>query len=45
MGEVRYKTLTQTFPEEAQRLHGELEKDYQRRFRLYQKLAEGEGIL
>jgi pyruvate-ferredoxin/flavodoxin oxidoreductase len=45
MGEVRYKTLTQTFPEEAQRLHDELEKDCQRRFRMYQKLAEGEGVL
>jgi pyruvate-ferredoxin/flavodoxin oxidoreductase len=45
MGEVRYKTLTQTFPEEARRLHEELEKDCQRRFRLYQKLAEGEGVL
>ncbi len=45
MGEVRYKTLTQTFPEEAKRLHDALEVDCQRRFRLYQKLAEGEGIL
>jgi pyruvate-ferredoxin/flavodoxin oxidoreductase len=45
MGEVRYRTLTQTFPEEAIRLQAELEKEYQRRFRMYQKLAEGEGIL
>jgi pyruvate-ferredoxin/flavodoxin oxidoreductase len=45
MSEVRYRTLTQTFPEEAARLNAELEKEYQRRFRMYQKLAEGEGIL
>jgi pyruvate-ferredoxin/flavodoxin oxidoreductase len=45
MGEVRYKTLTQTFPEEAQKLNAELEKECQRRFRMYSKLAEGEGIL
>jgi pyruvate-ferredoxin/flavodoxin oxidoreductase len=45
MGEVRYKTLTQSFPEEAARLNAELEVEYQRRFRMYQKLAEGEGIL
>ncbi len=45
MSEVRYRTLTQTFPEEAQKLHDELEREYQRRFRMYQKLAEGEGLL
>jgi pyruvate-ferredoxin/flavodoxin oxidoreductase len=45
MSEVRYRTLTQSFPEEAQRLHGELETEYQRRFRMYQKMAEGEGLL
>jgi pyruvate-ferredoxin/flavodoxin oxidoreductase len=45
MGEVRYRTLTQSFPEEASRLHADLEKDCQQRFKMYQKLAEGEGIL
>lgn len=45
MGEVRYRTLTQTFPEEAEKLHTELAQQYQRRFAMYQKLAEGEGVL
>ena len=45
MSEVRYKTLTKSFPEEATRLHADLEKEYAARFRLYQKLAEGDGVL
>ena len=45
MGEVRYRTLTQSFPDEATRLHTMLEQEYQQRFRMYQKLAEGDGIL
>jgi pyruvate-ferredoxin/flavodoxin oxidoreductase len=45
MSEVRYRTLTQSFPEEASKLHAELEQECQRRFKMYQKLAEGEGIL
>ena len=45
MGEVRYRTLTQSFPEEADRLHSALEKECAQRFRTLQKLAEGDGIL
>jgi pyruvate-ferredoxin/flavodoxin oxidoreductase len=45
MGEVRYRTLTQSFPEEAARLHSALEQECAQRFRMYQKLAEGDGIL
>jgi len=45
MSEVRYRTLTQSFPDEATKLHGALEQECQQRFRMYQKLAEGEGIL
>jgi len=45
MGEVRYRTLTQSFPEEAATLHARLEQECAARFRMYQKLAEGDGIL
>jgi pyruvate-ferredoxin/flavodoxin oxidoreductase len=45
MGEVRYRTLTKSFPEDAARLQAALEKEYQARYRMYQKLAEGEGII
>ena len=45
MGEVRYRTLTQSFPAEAVRLHTILEQECQQRFRMYQKMAEGDGIL
>ena len=40
MGEVRYNVLTRTFPEEAKRLHAELEKDVNRRYKKYKELAE-----
>jgi hypothetical protein len=45
MGEVRFKTLTQSFPAEAERLNARLEKESRQRFTLYRKLAEGQGIL
>ena len=45
MGEVRFKTLTQSFPAEAERLNARLEKESRQRFKLYEKLAEGQGIL
>jgi pyruvate-ferredoxin/flavodoxin oxidoreductase len=44
-GEVRYKTLMQHDPEEAGKLQASLEAEYKQRFRMYQKLAEGDGIL
>ena len=40
MGEVRYSSLHQTFPDEAARLHKKLEEEYGERYELYKKLAE-----
>jgi pyruvate-ferredoxin/flavodoxin oxidoreductase len=40
MGEVRYHTLTLQFPEEAEKLHSELEKDQKIRYEKYRKMAE-----
>lgn len=40
MGEVRYAALTKTFPEEAARLHKELESSVVSRFKMYAALAE-----
>ena len=45
MGEVRYKTLMQSNPQEAEKLQKRLEEECKHRFRMYQKLAEGDGIL
>ena len=45
LGEVRYRTLTKSFPEEAERLHAILEQECAARIAMYQKLAEGDGIL
>ena len=39
MGEVRYASLHQTFPEEAARLHKQLEDEYKERYEVYKKLA------
>ncbi|MGD9676467.1 MAG: pyruvate:ferredoxin (flavodoxin) oxidoreductase, partial [Candidatus Bipolaricaulia bacterium] len=39
MGEVRYASLHQTFPEEAKRLHAKLEEEYKERYEAYKKLA------
>lgn len=41
MGEVRYKTLTKQFPEEAKKLHGRLASEYAERYEMYKKMAEG----
>jgi pyruvate-ferredoxin/flavodoxin oxidoreductase len=40
MGEVRYASLHQTFPEEAAKLHKKLEAEYKERYEDYKKLAE-----
>ncbi len=40
MGEVRYNSLTLTFPEEAKRLHKMLEEDVIERYQKYKKMAE-----
>ncbi len=40
MGEIRYNSLTRTFPEEAKRLHALLEKDVKDRYNQYKKMAE-----
>ncbi len=40
MGEIRYNSLTRTFPEEAKRLHALLEKDVKERYKQYKKMAE-----
>ena len=43
--EVRYRTLTRSFPEEAARLQADLTDEVAARWRRYEKMAEGEGIL
>jgi len=40
MGEIRYNSLTRTFPEEAKRLHKLLEKDVEERYKQYKEMAE-----
>lgn len=40
MGEVRYASLVQTFPEEAAKLHKQLEDEYAERYQTYKKMAE-----
>ena len=40
MGEIRYNSLTRTFPEEAKRLHAELEKDVKERYLQYKHMTE-----
>ncbi len=39
MGEVRYASLVQSFPEEAKRLHAQLEAEYKERYQAYKKMA------
>jgi len=39
MGEVRYASLVQSFPEEAKRLHAQLEAEYKERYETYKKMA------
>ena len=40
MGEVRYNSLTRSFPEEAKRLHKKLEEDVSARYKKYKAMAE-----
>jgi pyruvate-ferredoxin/flavodoxin oxidoreductase len=40
MGEVRYRTLTQSFPDEASRLHKKLEQNVNERYKKYKNMAE-----
>jgi len=40
MGEVRYATLVKSFPEEAERLHGALEKEFTARYKRLKAMAE-----
>ena len=40
MGEVRYNTLTRSFPEEAEKLHAKLAEDVDHRYSKYKKMAE-----
>jgi len=40
MGEVRYNSLTRTFPDEAKRLHNLLEKDVNDRYKKYKVMTE-----
>jgi len=40
MGEVRYNTLTRSFPEEAKKLHKRLEEDVNQRYKKYKSMAD-----
>jgi hypothetical protein len=40
MGEVRYNTLTRSFPDEAKRLHKRLEEDVNKRYKQYKSMSE-----
>ena len=42
MGEVRYASLHQTFPEEAKKLNAQLEAEYRERYETYRAMAEAE---
>jgi len=39
MGEVRYASLVQSFPEEAKRLHAQLEAEFEERWETYKRMA------
>jgi pyruvate-ferredoxin/flavodoxin oxidoreductase len=39
MGEVRYASLVQSFPEEAKKLHAQLEAEFKDRWETYKKMA------
>lgn len=41
MGEVRYSSLTRTFPENAKELFKRAEQDVKERYEIYKKMAEG----
>jgi pyruvate-ferredoxin/flavodoxin oxidoreductase len=40
MGEVRYNSLTRTYPEEAEKLHKKLEEDINERYKKYKNMTE-----
>jgi len=40
MGEVRYASLHQSFPEEAKKLNAQLEKEYKERYETYKQMAK-----
>ena len=40
MGEVRFASLTRTFPEEAKKLLAEAQKDASEKYEQYRKMAE-----
>lgn len=40
MGEVRYNSLTRSFPKEAERLHKKLEEDINERYKKYKNMAD-----
>ncbi len=40
MGEVRYNSLTRTFPKEAEKLHKKLQEDVNERYTKYKNMAE-----
>ncbi len=40
MGEVRYNSLTRSYPKEAEKLHKELEEDVNERYKKYRSMAE-----
>ena len=42
MGEVRYASLVQTFPDEAKKHHAQLEAEYKERYETYKNMAEAE---
>jgi pyruvate-ferredoxin/flavodoxin oxidoreductase len=42
MGEVRYASLTKSFPEEARKLHGALEKEFTQRYKRLAAMAKTE---
>jgi pyruvate-ferredoxin/flavodoxin oxidoreductase len=42
MGEVRYSSLVQSFPEEAAKLHKRLEDEYTERYATYRRMADTE---
>ncbi len=41
MGEVRYASLVQSFPDEAKKLHAKLKQEYKERWETYKQMAEG----
>ena len=41
MGEVRYASLIQSFPDEAKKLQAQLAVDVKERWEIYKRLAEG----